>query len=201
MKQLAEAQGFTLVLAHLPPGVRRRLERIETSLSAEGLPALRIFEELDLAMEWCEEEILAAAGITAAEAPPSLPSLLEAAFPSARVDEGQALIRQGDPPDALFFVESGQVNVMLEKPNSPPLRLRRMGAGTVVGEVGMYMRCQRTASVIAETPTVAYRLSTDALHRMEQADPETAAAFHQYMARMLADRLAETDRTLEALMD
>jgi hypothetical protein len=36
---------------------------------------------------------------------------------------------------------------------------------------------------------------------MEENDPRTAAAFHQFMACLIAQRLLDTDRTLETLLD
>jgi SulP family sulfate permease len=59
----------------------------------------------------------------------------------------------------------------------------------------------RTASVIASRPSVVYRLSADALNDMRAQDPEVAALLHEWIARLLAERLAANNRTIEALMD
>jgi hypothetical protein len=36
---------------------------------------------------------------------------------------------------------------------------------------------------------------------MERNDPELAAYLHQWMAHLLAERLADNNRTIEALLD
>jgi SulP family sulfate permease len=76
-----------------------------------------------------------------------------------------------------------------------------MGPGTVVGEIGLYLNVPRTATVIAETPCVVYRLSKDKIDLMRTRSPVTAAAFHQYMVCLLAERLADSNRTLKAMLD
>jgi len=76
-----------------------------------------------------------------------------------------------------------------------------MRGGTTVGEMGMYLGTVRTASVVADRPSKVYRLSRSALKEMERNDPELAAYLHRWMARLLAERLAENNRTIEALLD
>jgi SulP family sulfate permease len=75
-----------------------------------------------------------------------------------------------------------------------------MGGGTVVGEIGLYLNQTRTANVITDTPSIIYRLAKNSLDQMEKDDPDLAAALHQWMARMLAERLRNNNRTLEALL-
>jgi SulP family sulfate permease len=75
-----------------------------------------------------------------------------------------------------------------------------MGGGTVVGEVGMYLKQTRTATVFTTEPSVVYRLSEDSLHEIERSQPEVAAALHQWIARLLARRLSENNQTLEVLL-
>jgi SulP family sulfate permease len=58
----------------------------------------------------------------------------------------------------------------------------------------------RTASVIADQPTRVYRLTTEALRRMERQDPDLAAALHRYMVSLLADRLSTTATLLQKVM-
>jgi SulP family sulfate permease len=80
------------------------------------------------------------------------------------------------------------------------MRLRTIGPGTVVGEVTLYLGTPRTASVIAETSSRMHRLSREAMGRMEREDPELASAVHRMFARLLAQRLADTLREIEALL-
>jgi SulP family sulfate permease len=116
------------------------------------------------------------------------------------VEADHILIHQGDPPEAMYFLDSGQVTAELRAEGSQPMRLRSMGGGTVIGEMGLYLKQIRTATVFTTRPSVVYRLSEASLREMEALDPETAAALHQWMVRLLAQRLSENNQTLEVLL-
>jgi hypothetical protein len=55
--------------------------------------------------------------------------------------------------------------------------------------------------VIADLPTVAYRLTRTALFEMQENEPELAAAFHEFMVRLLSERLTATLHLLEAVLN
>ena len=116
------------------------------------------------------------------------------------VDEGRYLTRQGERADDLFFIESGQVTVLLALEEGAVVRLLTTGLGTI-GEIGLYTGLERTASVVAEAPSVVYRLTLAALDRMEREDPRLAAAFHKLIACRLATRLADTTRVLREVLE
>jgi SulP family sulfate permease len=67
-----------------------------------------------------------------------------------------------------------------------------MGAGSVVGESGLYLGARRSASVRTTETSILYCLSIEALDRMTAEAPELAAAFHRFVARLLADRIVHT---------
>jgi CRP-like cAMP-binding protein len=70
-----------------------------------------------------------------------------------------------------------------------------------VGEISMYLRSPRTAHVVTEQPCVLYQLTLEALGKMEAQDPETASALHEWVARLLAERMADNTRAMRALLD
>ena len=59
----------------------------------------------------------------------------------------------------------------------------------------------RTADVVTETPAVVLRLSGEAIARIEAERPELASALHRWLAWTLADRLGDTLRTFDAMLD
>jgi SulP family sulfate permease len=103
-------------------------------------------------------------------------------------------------PSRLYFIERGTVVVCLETESGERVRLQTLGLGTAVGELGLYLGATTTASVIAEPPVIAYRLTRTALARMKEDEPELAATFHEFVAHLLSERLAATTRTLEAVL-
>jgi len=209
-KQLAEAQGITLVLTHSSEKIQHQFELGGLFENGEGV---RTFPDLDHGLEWCEEELLEMERITTLHVPVTLRSqLADSGFAKAntarltefleRVDAGQGeyLIRQGDEADKLYFIERGTVSVYLEIEGGERVRLQTLGLGTAVGELGLYLGAQCTASVIADSPVTAYRLTRTALSEMKEKEPELAATFHEFVARLLSERLAATTRTLEAVL-
>jgi sulfate permease, SulP family len=81
------------------------------------------------------------------------------------------------------------------------MRLRTLRPGVVVGEIALYTGVPRTADVVTETPAVVLRLSADAIARIEATDSELAARLHRWLAWTLADRLGDTLRTFDAMLD
>ena len=58
----------------------------------------------------------------------------------------------------------------------------------------------RSASVIAEEECSVYVLLYEDLRKMERDEPAVANAFHRFVAKLLADRVADSNRLIEALM-
>jgi sulfate permease, SulP family len=92
------------------------------------------------------------------------------------------------------------VTAQLERDSQQPIRLETMRGGQVVGEIGFYLGVRRTASVVADQPSVIYRLSLDRLRQLERDDPETAVTFHNLIACLLAERASHLIRTADALL-
>ena len=93
------------------------------------------------------------------------------------------------------------MRVVVELDNGRLMRVRTMEAGTVVGEIGLYLGQPRLASVVTEEPCVVSRLSAESLSRMQKENPTLASAFHEFMVRVLAERVTQQNRTLRALVE
>jgi SulP family sulfate permease len=95
---------------------------------------------------------------------------------------------------------SGCIAITIDDESSGrPVKLRRVTGHTIVGEMGFYRHASRSANVMAEEPTVVYRLSKESFERMEQENTATAAAFHAFIIRVLSDRLEFANREIAAL--
>lgn len=215
MRQFVEAQQGVLVFSQLSPAQQHSLGNDVLHDPEAG--RWRIFPDLDHAMEWCEETILARSAtstdvLAGADAPPQAghaQTLAEfVAVPglsryveTLELPAGAYVIREGDAPRGLFFVIEGELTAQMEMSDGRSVRLRRMFAGTTVGELGVYAHVPASASVVASAPTRLAALSTERLAQMEAEDPVTAAAFHRFIAQLLSERLLSSTRTLRALME
>jgi sulfate permease, SulP family len=213
LKQLTEANQILMVWTHVAPEIVRQLER--GGLHDEKDNGFTIQPSLDEGVEWCENKILARQGMNDLTGfIERVESQLKRVFPSLQgvdrlmkylerkdVKVGEYLMYQDAPSEEMYFVESGLVTVELELPNQKRMRLRSIRGGATVGEIGIYLGGTRTASVVAARPSTVYRLSSQSLREMRDKDPEVAALFHEWIARLLAERVAYDTRVFEALMD
>ena len=117
------------------------------------------------------------------------------------IEANTPLIRRGDSPHGIYFIERGQVTVQLELDDGEIIRLRTMETGTIVGELGVYLGDPASATVITEIRSSVYLLSLDALKEMEETDPKIASTFHKFFATAISKRLIETNATMQALLD
>jgi SulP family sulfate permease len=201
--QLAEASGFELVFAGVPDRVQGQL-RHGGVVASDGI--VRFEPDLDRGLQRCEDELLESAAPVAAadggsESLAGMPTHLRPYLERRSIPEGTVLIRQGDPPDDMFVLESGRLRVELVTPEGTRIRLSTVRSGVVVGEIALYTGAPRTADVVAETPSVVLRLSRASIERLEAEEPETAAALHRWLARTLAERLTDSQRAFSALLD
>ncbi len=215
---LAEATGFELVFTGASDRVRKQLER-GGLVEAEGV--VRFEPDLDRGLQWCEDRLLRVGepggGVVEggtvevgadqvspdgqdhalAGMPPGLRNYLE----RVELADGAVLIRQDEPPDDVFVLESGRLSVEMVTAEGIRMRVRSVNAGVVVGEVALYTGVPRTADVVAETPSVILRLSKSSIEQIEAQDPELAAALHRWLAGILSERLRDTLREFDALLD
>ncbi len=207
MWQLAQARQIMLVLTDLSPGILAQFG--QSDLMVSQLDGIYLFADLDHGLEWCEDQLLAAMDEMVDgkrplwEANPTLSDPQQQArllhyFERQEMVAGDTLIQQGDRPDALYFIETGQVTAQMEQDGREPVRFQTMRSGHIVGEIGFYLGQERTAAVVVDKPGVVYRLSVDALHRMEQEAPDIAAAFHQIMSHLMAERVTHLVRQVDA---
>ena len=213
MLQLAEKNKFTLIFTHLSESISRLLNKEGFDLAKRNV--YNSFGDLDYGLEWCENEMLARENMAASEYEKltlkdqlsenfttgiNLDKLLSY-FDRVEVEAGHALIRQGDEPDDLYLIERGQVTAKLELGSDKTHRLRTMCAGAIVGELGMILNQPRMATIVADRPTVAYRLNREALKAMEDNDPGVAVSFHQFITHLVAERLANNGSAMRLLLD
>ncbi len=170
------------------------------------------FDTRNEAVEWCEDMLLMYHEVGNASAH-SFETWLHTEFDGLidfdrikpymqhqELSDGELLFKQGEPSDSVVFQASGGVAITIIDEHGRPIRLRRMVGHTVVGEMGFYRQVPRTANVVAEAPTVVYRLTRDAFDKMQEEDPAAAAALHKLIIRLLSDRLEFANREVSALL-
>ena len=98
------------------------------------------------------------------------------------------VVRKGDHGDALFMVLEGEVRarVMI---GGKETTLTTMGVGECFGELAIVDQGPRSADVIANQPTVLFKVSEGALRKMLAEAPALAAPFMLALTRVIAQRV------------
>jgi len=109
---------------------------------------------------------------------------------------GEVVIRQGEPGEALFIIEKGEVDVSLERPEEAPLEVARLGPGSYFGEMSLLTGEPRTATVRASRQCELLVVDKAAFARVLDSFPETAERVTEVIAGRqagLRDRRGEAD--------
>jgi CRP/FNR family cyclic AMP-dependent transcriptional regulator len=102
---------------------------------------------------------------------------------------GQVLFREGDHGDEMFLVRSGSIVVSKGVTGRVEQVLARMGAGDFFGEMALFDRSPRSATIQADTEVMLLMLDREALARLTADSPRAAAAFFQSLVHVFIDRL------------
>jgi len=107
--------------------------------------------------------------------------------------DGEVIVRQGDAGKCMFIVQTGEVEAVVER-EGRELRLRKMGVNDFFGEMALFEREIRTATVRALGPTHVLTIDKKNFLGGIHEDPSLAFRIVQTMShriRDLTDRLAE----------
>ena len=202
---LAEKAGSEIVFTGASEPVRAQLARGGVD-EIDGLVSFS--PDLDHGLQRCEDALLSAPGSGEAEAElpaaaglDGLPPELAAHLERVSVPAGAVLLHQDDPPGDIYVLESGRLAVETSTHEGIRLRLRTLRPGVVVGEVTLYTDVPRTADVVAEVPSAVLKIGRADIERLEREQPELAATLHRWLATQLAERLTDTMRTFDVLLD
>lgn len=117
----------------------RRLAQVVALLA----PRVALLRELDLL----------------AAAPQAVLEQLAKSLEERRLEAGTVLIRQGDPPDALWVVVEGTVTVTVTAVSGQTNVLGTQGPSTYVGEIGLLHGTRRSATVTTSASSLLWRIS------------------------------------------
>jgi SulP family sulfate permease len=206
IKRTAHDRGIKLVLVHLPPAAEKALRSSEF-ISKE----VSIVAELDHALEWCENEIIAQhQGLEREEASlrdwftQILGTEHDAAALMHRcqrieVDAGETIVSAGDDADSMHFILDGRVGIMIPADEGRTTRVRSLGRYTTIGEMGLVSHAPRNATIQAEVASVLYVLSADQFEAIKADDPALSQKLLTYFVSVMAERLTFANRMITVL--
>ncbi|TCJ11800.1 glutaminase A [Parasulfuritortus cantonensis] len=170
------------------------------------------FEDNDLAVEWCENRLYGGAAHYAdrlgslaesplfAGVPAELMAQVEAVTGTASFAAGDAILVTGQAGDGrIFFIESGQVSILVPLQNGGHQRIASLGPGMNFGEMVLLGQTTRSASVLADTEVKCWILDTENLDRVAAEAPQLKIALLENLARDMASKLRRATQWISAL--
>ena len=87
-----------------------------------------------------------------------------------RFDAGAAVVAEGEPGRSMFIVHAGQLVVSRRLDSGRIIRMSGLEPGDFFGEMTLIEMQNRSATVVAESPTVLYELTAGQLYTYYKAD-------------------------------
>ncbi len=202
-------------------------DAVRTSLAqAEIDPShherLRIFDDFDDAIEWCEDQVLeqgrlqlqrrgadgadrefldavfadVMAGLDVQEEFEELASSLRGQMEVVDTEVGSVLFTQHDDNRQLFFILSGLISLERIDRHGTAIRVRTLGPWNILGEMGAFLGHREPFTARVERPGEILALSADALATLSAEDPEMVRRLQWLTIQMLGSELAKTSQAL-----
>lgn len=108
--------------------------------------------------------------------------------------DGDAIIKQGEVGDCMFVVQAGEVEVLKDS-ESGPVQLAVLGPGSFFGEMAIFERETRSATVRARGEARVLTVDKRTLLRRIRKDPLLAFNLLQTMSGRIRDLNAEVLRS------
>jgi SulP family sulfate permease len=206
IKRAAHDRGIKLVLVHLQAVTEKALRSSEF-ISRD----VNVMPELDHALEWCENEIIAqheGRGDEEASLRDWFVRILGSEEEAAElihrcerleVDAGEVIVRGGDAADSMHFILDGRVGVMIPTGDGELTRVRSLGRYTTIGEMGLVARTPRNATIQAEIASILYVLSAHQFEAIKTDNPTLSQKLLTFFVLVMAERLTFANRLIGVL--
>ena len=112
--------------------------------------------------------------------------------------DGEIIVRQGDVGDSMFVIQEGQIEVLKET-DGEQTRLRIAKEGEFMGEMAIFERVDRSATVRAKGKVRVLTIDKKNFLRRVHEDPSLAFRIAQTMSsriRELSDEIARLKHEL-----
>jgi len=106
-----------------------------------------------------------------------------------RHDSGEALYHYGDPPNGLFGLVSGALDIVVPRSDGLEVTIHRAEPGFWVGELAIFAHKTRRVSVFAAAPTLTLHIPNAALRQLVRDEPRFYEDFYELVEANFANAL------------
>lgn len=108
-----------------------------------------------------------------------------------RVDQGDAILREGESGQSFFVVASGRFSVTKRDERGESVLLAHLGEGDFFGEMALLSGAPRAATVAADAPSEVLEFKPEVLVSIARQHPQLAQSIRRfYRHRLLANAMA-----------
>ena len=181
----------------------RRVMKLKLAERYEDL--FRPLEDNDLALEWCENRVIAAAlpnrpadqivkpeqyelfeNFTAPEIAQVVALLQRRTY-----QPDEVILKAGDPGDEMFFLAKGRASVFAQAESGARKRLATFSPSMVFGEIAMLDHAPRTATIIADSEITCDVLNRESFQQLGASHPGIKIKLLENLSLCLCRRLRE----------
>ena len=119
-----------------------------------------------------------------------------------RIPANTTFIKEGDSGDDGFLALLLEGEVVVESisvSRTEPVTICVLGAGTLVGEVGLIDRAPRSATILADTEVECEMLSLERFEGLQRSAPRICIQLLTNLGRSLSQKLRKANRELAVL--
>ncbi|HEY6897003.1 MAG TPA: SulP family inorganic anion transporter [Rhodocyclaceae bacterium] len=203
------------VRENLPNGRNLREFLEQTGVLQEDDPTVRVFAELDAAIEWVEDRILGEQESMVDEAPPmQLQEMdlfanrkdetlkdLEARMIQRSYQAGETVYAQGAAGDEIYWIRRGTIRIFAPLGAGRSRHIASFGRGDFFGGLAFLDGRPRGNDAIALNDTEVYVLTKEQFNQLADTHKKLAFNLVTAMARTLALRLRHADNELTMLQE
>jgi SulP family sulfate permease len=206
IRMLCEKSGVKLIYSGVGLETRNSLLMLGAVSMELGEPL--IFPDADYAVEYMEDVLLERHNggdyeksvgdhLMKIFADPEKVEILMSAMDRVEVQEREKLFEQGDPDTGLFILDKGSMTALINTEQDGWKRVKKFRPGSLIGEMSAYTSDRlRTASVVANEPSVLYHLTTEKMAKLDTEKLILTASIHELVARTLGNRITYMNRRL-----
>jgi len=189
----------------------RRLIRARLGDRCDEL--FRSFDELDGALQWCEDRLLArimpsvpdtSIAVTRYELLNGLSreevAVVQKFFERRNYAVGEVVIQAGEPARELFLLTRGVVSVFLPLEDGRRKRLATFSPGMAFGEMAMIDHAPRSATIVADTDVSCDLLTIGKLTALGATHPKIKIHILENLSLDLCRKLRKANREIAQLV-
>lgn len=214
--RVKEREGY-LILTSIPFALPTG-QNIKAYLSTLGFEEtgmnLKIYPNLDTALEWIEDETIAKSSeirrdysrvmtLSEFEFFNGVPAIVIESFFSIltekKLGRGEKIFAVGDSSDELYFLRKGVVKIDLPLAGGANHHLLTLSQGDYFGEMSFLDKGRRSAEAVVVEEATFYVLSRKQFEKICEDHPEIAGIFYEHLAQTLSLRLRLTNIELMAV--